>query len=257
MHSIKRCGAMVAVVYSACVGCMSGIARSWYKTHSLYEMGVGMKCFIWRISFGGLLCAALMLAGCEGGDSHLGDGHDFGPNNPNLYVALGDSITRGDRLVDPSSYYPALLTGMLNKTVLNEGVGGNSSGEALDRLYPILDDDKPGYVLILAGVNDLIMGYGENEAARNIRIMVQACQDNKTIPVIATLTPVFESYARLDNEVSRLNVMIRQIASELNVALVDLNGAFDDNPIYMMPGGIHPNESGNTLMALTFYDVVK
>lgn len=226
------------------------------------QPGVGQEFFIWLLKFwrpasGGLLCAVLMLAGCEGSEHHLGDGHDFGPNNPNLYVAIGDSITAGDGLVDPRSYYPALLAGMLGKTVLNEGVGGDSSGEVRERLYPILDDDKPGYVLILAGINDLIMGYGEESAAVNIRIMVQACQDNKTIPVIATLTPVFESYARLDEGVRRLNAMIREIASELNVALVDLNGAFDDNPIYMMPGGIHPNESGNNLMAITFYDVVK
>ena len=222
-----------------------------------------MKSFIrlltfWRVALGGLLCTVLMLAGCEGsGDSHLGDGHDFGPNNPNLYVALGDSITAGDSLANPRDAYPAMLAGMLNKTVINEGGGGDSSGEALDRLYPILDDYKPGYVLILIGVNDLIMGYGEEWAAFHIRIMVQACQDNKTIPVIATLTPVFDSYARLSGGVGRLNVMIRQIASDLNVALVDLNSAFGNNPIDMLSDGLHPNETGNALMALTFYDVVK
>jgi len=231
---------------------------------SLYEKGMEVKSFIWllkfwRLALGGLMCTVLMLAGCEGsGDSHLSDGHDFGPNNPNLYVALGDSITAGDNNnINPSNYYPSILAGMLNKTVINEGVQGNTSGEALDRLYPILDDYQPGYVLILVGVNDLIMGDGEDEAARNIRIMVHACQDNKTIPVIATLTPVLKSAARLSGGVRRLNVMIQQIATDLNVALVDLNAAFNDNPIYMTPGGLHPNETGNVLMALTFYDVVK
>ena len=57
--------------------------------------------------------------------------------------------------------------------------------------------------------------------------------------------------------VGRLNVMIRQIASDLNVALVDLNSAFGNNPIDMLSDGLHPNETGNALMALTFYDVVK
>ncbi|MDD5678646.1 MAG: GDSL-type esterase/lipase family protein [Kiritimatiellae bacterium] len=216
-----------------------------------------MNFSIRNLSFGGLLCAALMLAGCEGSStSHLGDGHDFGPNNPNLYVAIGDSITAGDSQVG-SSNYPSILAGMLNKTVINEGNGGDSSGEVMDRLYPILDDYKPGFVLILAGINDLIMGYGEENAARNIRIMVHACQDNKTIPVIATLTPVFESYSYLDSSIMLLNVMIQQIALDLNVAVVDLNKAFNDDPIYILPGGIHPNATGNALMALTFDDVVK
>jgi len=222
-----------------------------------------MKQILWllklgQLALGGLLCAVLMLAGCEGGgSSHLGDGHDFGPNNPNLYVALGDSITAGSGLTNSSECYSAKLAGMLNKTVMNAGYPGANSSEILDACYNILDNNQPGYMLILAGVNDLIMGYGEELPAVNIRIMIQACQDNKTIPVIATLTPVFGSYARLSGGVDRLNGMIRQIASDLNVALVDLNSAFGNNLIYMQTDGLHPNESGNALMAITFYDVVK
>ncbi|MCX6992590.1 MAG: SGNH/GDSL hydrolase family protein [Kiritimatiellaeota bacterium] len=221
-----------------------------------------MKLILWLRKYwwlvpGGLMCVVLALAGCEGGGSHhLSDGHDFGPNDPNLYVALGDSITAGSGLASPSDRYSVKLAGMLNKTVLNAGYPGASSGEVLDACYNILDDNKPGYMLILVGVNDLIMGYGEEVPAVNIRIMVQACKDNKTIPVIATLTPVFYSYARLSDGVERLNDKIRQIASDLDVALVDLNSAFDNNPIYMQTDGLHPNETGNAVMAVTFYDVV-
>lgn len=222
-----------------------------------------MKPFIWLLKFGwlalgGLLCAVLMLAGCESsGDSHLGDGHDFGPNNPNLYVALGDSITAGAGLANPNDAYPAKLSGMLNKTVINAGYSGAASSALLDVCYDILDDNKPGFMLILCGVNDLIMGYGEEGAAINIRIMVQACKDNKTIPVIATLTPVFYSHEIWSSGVDRLNVLIRQLCSDLDVPLVDLNDAFNEDPVYIQADGLHPNESGNSLMAITFYDVVK
>lgn len=222
-----------------------------------------MKPFIWllkfgRLALGGLLCAVLMLAGCEGGgDSHLGDGHDFGPNNPNLYVALGDSITAGSGLANPNDSYPAKLSGMLSKTVMNAGYPGAASSAILDVLYNILDDNKPGYMLILCGVNDLIMGYGEDGVAINIRIMIQACKDNKTIPVIATLTPAFGNYEGLSSGIGRVNDKIRQLCSDLDVALVDLNSAFGDNPIYIQSDGLHPNESGHSLMAITFYDVVK
>ena len=219
-----------------------------------------MKHITWigRLICGSLLGGILALAGCENSnDSHLGDGHDFGPNNPNLYVALGDSITAGSGLANPNDCYSAKLAGMLNKTVMNAGYPGASSSAILDVCYNILDDNKPGYMLILIGVNDLIMGYGTEVAAVNIQIMVQACKDNKTIPVIATLTPTFGSYARLSDEMVRLNDAIRQIASDLGVALVDLNDAFGDNLIYMQTDGLHPNETGHALMAITFYDVVK
>ncbi|MFA5044005.1 MAG: SGNH/GDSL hydrolase family protein, partial [Kiritimatiellia bacterium] len=188
---------------------------------------------------------------------HLGDGHDFGPNNPNLYIAFGDSITAGSGLADPSDAYSYKLAGMLNKTVVNKGFPGYSSGEGLDVLYPILDDYKPGFVLILFGVNDIIMGYGAEVAAVNLRIMIQACKDNKTIPVVATLTPVFGEHVSFSSGVNRLNGMIFQLCAELNVPLVDLNGAFGDNPIYIQADGLHPNATGQALMAVTFYDVVK
>lgn len=223
-----------------------------------------MKHITWigRFICGSLLGGLLMLAGCESGNkSHLGDGHDFGRNNPNLYVALGDSITAGSGLANPNDRYSDKLAGLLDKNVMNaavvnEGFPGAASSAILDALYNILDDTKPGYVMILAGVNDLIMGYGEDGAAINIRIMIQACIDNKTIPVIATLTPTFGGYADLSSGIGRLNVMIRQICADLNVALVDLNIAFNENPIYIQSDGLHPNESGHSLMALTFYDVV-
>ena len=219
-----------------------------------------MKHITWigRLICGSLLGGILALAGCENSsDRHLGDGHDFGPNNPNLYVALGDSITAGSGLANPNDCYSAKLAGMLNKTVMNAGYPGASSSAILDVCYNILDDNKPGYMLILVGVNDLGMGYGEDGAAINIRIMIQACKDNKTIPVIATLTPVFGSYKGLSSGIGRLNVMIRQICADLNVALVDLNAAFNENPDYMQSDGLHPNASGNSLMAITFYNVVK
>lgn len=211
-----------------------------------------------RRSWLGFFCGILLLAGCEsGGNGHLGDGHDFGPNNPNLYVAFGDSITAGAGLANPSECYNVKLAGMLNKTVLNRGYPGYSSGEGLDVMYPILDDLKPGYLLILFGINDLIMGYGEETILVNLRIMIQACIDNKTIPVIATLTPVFKGYRGHSSSVDRVNSRIRQICSELNVALVDLSEAFDENDALMLSDGLHPNESGHALMAVTFYDVVK
>lgn len=216
--------------------------------------------WIWRFMGGSLLGVMLALAGCDGGSGggSLADGHDFGPNNPNLYVALGDSITSGAGLANPGSdSYPAKLAGMLNKTVINAGYPGASSGEVMDAFYNILDDSKPGFMLILIGVNDLIAGYGEEVAAVNIRIMVQACKDNKTIPVVATLTPVFGEHEIWSSGVGRLNDLIHQLCSDLDVALVDLDSAFADNPVFIQDDGLHPNETGHALMAVTFYDVVK
>ena len=206
----------------------------------------------------GLLGGLLGLAGCEGGsDSHLGDGHDFGANDPAVYAAFGDSITYGSGLNDLSERYSDKLAGMLNKTVLNYGFPGAASGEGAGLVNDVLADARPGFLLILFGVNDLIMGYPEETVAVNLRVMIQACWNNKTIPVVATLTPTFRGYEGLASGVQRVNEQIRQLCSELDVARVDLESAFDGNQNYMQYDGLHPNEGGHALMAASFHDVVK
>ena len=42
-----------------------------------------------------MLAVAVVLTGCESGSDHIGDGFDFWINDPNIYVAMGDSITAG------------------------------------------------------------------------------------------------------------------------------------------------------------------
>ena len=202
-----------------------------------------------------LLLIAFLIAGCEDSKSHLGDGHDFGSNNPALYVAFGDSITYGSG-VSAGDSYPTKLAAMMMRTVINEGYPGAESFVGAALVQDILNAYQPGFLLILFGVNDLIMGYGEDEAIDNLRYICQAAINNKTIPVIATLTPVAGEHHIWANGVDRLNVLIRQLAVDMNVALVDLDAAFNWNPDYLQEDGLHPNVQGYNLMAITFYDVV-
>lgn len=204
----------------------------------------------------GLACMALFMAGCESSESHLGDGHDFGTNDKTVYVAFGDSITAGSGLPDLESY-PVKLALLMQRTVLKEGYPGAESFVGAALVDDILAEHRPGFLLILFGVNDLIMGYGEQEAIDNLRYICQAAINNKTIPVIATLTPVAGEHRMFASGVERLNVMIRALAVEMNVALVDLDKAFNWNENYLISDGLHPNSQGTDLMAATFYDVIK
>ena len=190
------------------------------------------------------------LLGCEGGGG--GDpfaDFDFGPNNKNVCLALGDSITVGD------SYIPK-LAGMLQKTIVNRAISGSETSVGVDLVHPGLDSTQAGFLTILYGVNDLIMGYSESGAIANLRYMVQAAKDNKTVPIIATLTPVTGSYIGLVSGIQRLNAAIRQLAAEEDVTLVDLEEALDWDPAYLLPDGLHPNAAGNDVIAAAFYDAM-
>jgi len=203
----------------------------------------------------GAFALVFLATGCEDSQSHLSDGHDFGSNNPALYVAFGDSITYGSGVADADNY-PTKLAGMMMRTVINEGYPGAESYVGADLVNDILNDYKPGFLLILFGVNDLIMGHDEGETIGYLQYICQAAIDNKTIPVIATLTPVTGEHHAFASGIDRLNVLIRQMAADMNVALVDLDAAFKWDPLYLQEDGLHPNELGYNLMALTFYDVV-
>ena len=72
-----------------------------------------------------ILLTAVIITGCEN-SNRLGDGHDFGDNDQNVYLALGDSITYGYGLSSQATY-SVKLSAMIGKTVINAGIGGETS----------------------------------------------------------------------------------------------------------------------------------
>ena len=217
-----------------------------------------MKTFGWNGAILGI--AMFMLAGCltgcedsggDDGDKGLGD---VGSNNPDVYAAVGDSITAGgNRGGDP---YPPRLAAMTGKTVINHGVGGESTGAALNRIGSILANDKPGAMLILLGANDLIQGGSMNDAVANLRSIIQLAKANNTIPVVATLLPMRNVHALWAGGARELSARIRDLASSESARLVDLEAEFGSREGLLLDDGLHPNDAGNQLIALAFRDAL-
>lgn len=198
------------------------------------------------------------LTGCDSSsDSYLGDGWDFGNNNSNLVVAMGDSITYGALLTNRNDCYVNRLAGFLEMPVVNGGVEGATSGNGMEWINGVLDAYEPGFLIIDYGDNDIIHGYNFNYIILNLRTMCRIVIANKTIPVIATLTPTFFSHAYMDEDVIELNNRIRAMAEEEQVHVADLEEAFENDSKYLMDDGLHPNELGHALIAVTFYDVFR
>ena len=209
-----------------------------------------------RILFSCLL-ALCLVTGCEDDDSNTPKEtpHDFGDNNQDLFVAIGDSITHGYGLSGSQSY-PVQLSAMLAKTVINEGRDGERSDSGSARISGVLRNRKPGYILILYGANDIIHDYSSSHILNNLRSMVQAAKNNKTIPIIGTLTPGIWGHSYMEGGLDRLNPLIRQMAAEEGVSVADLDAAFNWDGSYMLSDGLHPNYSGQNLIATTFYNVI-
>ena len=193
------------------------------------------------------------LTGCEddGGGGAGGGGHDFGPNDPDLYVVMGDSISAGGGFT-----WPSRLSAMLGKPVANEASGGQHATEGAARVDGVLANYQPGYLLVLYGANDVITGASSSTIVESLRHMVQAAKANQTIPVIATLTPMTEGHSIFDGGVDAVNPEIVQMGQEEGVAIVRLDQAFGDGTAYLEPDGLHPNDAGQQRIAEAFYDAV-
>lgn len=208
----------------------------------------------------GIVVAVLIgqLAGCEllggGGGGGGGGLGDVGDNNPDLYVALGDSTTDGNN--GGGAPYPPRLAAMTGKTVNNEAAQNEFSSGGASKVGGVLASQKPGAVLFQLGAVDLINGRSIDSIVGNLRSICQQCKANKTVPVVATLQPMVGSHARWNGYVTDLNNRIRSMASEEGARVADVSAKFGDGSGLMLGDGLHPNEEGNQRMAEAFADAL-
>lgn len=85
-------------------------------------------------------------------------------------LAVGDSLTAGFG-APKGADYPAQLAQILGRKVINGGVSGDTSAQALARL-PALLVQKPKLVVVSIGGNDFLQRQPESGTRENIRKMV-------------------------------------------------------------------------------------
>jgi lysophospholipase L1-like esterase len=202
------------------------------------------------------LLVVLSLGGCGsdgdgGGDSYKN--YDFGDNDRNKVVAIGDSITSGNVCDDEGENYPSRVAGITGLSVVNAGASGETSGSAAGRTGGLLNRYKPGFLLILTGHNDAIFDHDYDGVIGNIRSIVQQAKGNKTVPILATLVPINPPRSFATGPAQDYSVGIRQLAAEEGVKLVDLEREFG-NDLNLQCDGLHPNASGSAIIAAAFAD---
>lgn len=195
---------------------------------------------------------------------------DIGPCRPNLYMAFGDSITRGDG----SSFggYPAVLQSMLvahfgGAELTNQGRDATNSFEGADRARRNVRAQLPAYTLILYGTNDWHAPECQEDArsprcptVENLRTMVEAAKFFGSLPVIGTIPPVNPALnpAGRNQWYADVNELIRAMAREEGAAVADLHAAFNrqGNPASLFSDGVHPNDTGYRVMAEAFFEAI-
>ncbi|MFU8781245.1 MAG: SGNH/GDSL hydrolase family protein [Kiritimatiellia bacterium] len=197
-------------------------------------------------------CVFVIATGCNNReDPPYGEGHDFGQNNPDLYLCFGDSMTQGVGGVTP---YPRYLSDFLGKPVINQGRAGESVEEGLARLGSVLDRHKPGFCLIMHGVNDIIHSGSPARIAETIRSMIQVAKARNVLPAVSTITPFVGKREVFNGSVEAANELIRAVAKEEDVRLVDCARVIRGRQDYVLDDGLHYSEAGSMAVAAAWSD---
>jgi lysophospholipase L1-like esterase len=190
---------------------------------------------------------------------------------PNLYLAFGDSITWGDGSSDGGGYRDFLAADIVaywgKADIINDGLPGSKSHVGQGRLPGDLAVNRPAYALILYGTND----WNDAECREAfpcytvdaLRAMVQDTRSAGVQPVLGTIPPVNPDYVDKRAEerndwVTRMNVLVRQMAAEEKVALAEVHGDFLKQPSLppLFNDFVHPNDAGYEVMAQSFFAAI-
>ncbi|MFN3440156.1 MAG: GDSL-type esterase/lipase family protein [Acidovorax sp.] len=130
-------------------------------------------------------------------------------------LALGDSLTSGVG-ASADTAYPAVLARLTGWKVVNGGISGDTSAQALARLPGLLQKHTPALVIVSIGGNDFLRRQSAATTRSNIR---QICADAQSSGAQVLLVAVPE--LTMLAAVGQLSdhAMYEEIASELKVAL--------------------------------------
>ena len=195
-------------------------------------------------------------------------------------IFFGDSITQAG--VAPNGYI-TLLQQMLVKDgkdkafdLIGAGIGGNKVYDLYLRLEEDVLSKKPDLVFIYVGINDVWhkrsfgTGTDPDKFERFYNKIIDKIQATGAKVVICTPTVVGEKKGyvnELDGDLNKYSEIVRQIAKNKKVELIDLHKAIIDyinthNPENKSSGilttdGVHMNDEGNRFLAEQFWRYIK
>ena len=171
-----------------------------------------------------------------------------------MVLALGDSLTAGYGLTTGQAW-PALLAEKTGWRIVNGGVSGDKTGDALARLPALLDEHAPKLVLVTLGGNDMLRKLPEEQTRGNLARILELIRSRNAQPVLlATPKPsvagvVFQSLSPPS--------FYAEIAKERKVPLIaDAIAEVLSDPELKLDQ-LHPNAEGHKALAGKAFDALR
>lgn len=151
-------------------------------------------------------------------------------------IALGDSLVVGVGAGKSEAGFVPVLARRLNIAIVNKGMNGNTTHDALLRLQKDVLDEKPDIVMILLGGNDFLKQVPAEETFANLRLIISQIQSQGAIVLLLGIRggPIADHYD--DN----FTALAKETGS-LYISNV-LDGLIGNSAF--MSDEIHPNDKG-------------
>jgi len=204
----------------------------------------------------------------------------FMPQKKKRVIFFGDSITQQG--VEPGGYITRIdsMCKLENKSSQFEFIGSGIGGNKIYDLYLRMDDDvlskNPDVVLIYIGVNDVWhktsygTGTDPDKFEKFYNAIIKKLKDRNITVMLCTPAVIGEKTDftnQQDGDMNKYSEIVRNIAKQNNLPLVDLRQKFlDYNKQYntenkeqgiLTKDRVHLNAKGNQLVADEMWRVIK
>lgn len=171
-----------------------------------------------------------------------------------VVLALGDSLTAGAG-VTPEQAWPALLAQRTGWQVINGGVNGNTSSDALQRLPALLEEHRPALVLLTLGGNDMLRRLPVQQLEENLaRLVVKSKAEGAQVVMVATPQPSITG-AVLRN-LSAPEFYGRVAGSQQVPLIEDAIAEVLSDPL-LKGDQLHPNAEGHAQLAGKIHEALR
>jgi lysophospholipase L1-like esterase len=162
-----------------------------------------------------------------------------------LIVALGDSLTYGTG-AGRGEDWPAIVADRCGCEIINKGVPGETTADALRRLEADVLALEPRIVVVGLGGNDVLQRLPRDQTFENLRQIVKQIQQSGAMVVILGLN----GFPLSDDLSSGYKKLARETGS---VYVANILGGILTNP-KLKSDQIHPNAAGYAVMADRIYE---
>lgn len=165
-----------------------------------------------------------------------------------VILAFGDSLTYGTG-AERSESWPSLVGQRCGCLVVNLGIPGETTAEAVRRIDDVLAAHDARMVIVLLGGNDMLRRLPQEQLFQNLRQIIGEIQSSGAMVVLVGLNgfPLDSGYG---DEYKRL-------AKETGSVFVPniLGGIFSDPKL--KSDQVHPNAEGYKLMSDRIYKAIE